>query len=383
MDIALVFPGCHRRGGVERLVYEAARHFGKLHEVTVYAAEFEDVGLELVRKHRVQTPPAPHAVRPALFARATRKSLGGRHHDHVISFGVGDVDADVLWVNSVHRAWLERTEVSSLDRLRSSPLRRYLPHHQVLLAMERRYFTRPRNSLAIVVADRVAADIERLYGFPREHTVTVHNGFDPDEFNPGLASVHRAPGRAELGIPDEAIVLLLAANELARKGLPVLLEAVSKARDPRLHVLLVGRATPTHYLRRVVDLGLSERFHYEGSRSDMARIYAASDVLVLPTKYEAFCLVVVEALACGLPVITTDVPGAGDLIVDDVNGRLQSDPLSSDELAGLLRAATRDSRYRLWAAQAPATVEDHAWPNLLNRALAEIAARPTRLSLPG
>jgi UDP-glucose:(heptosyl)LPS alpha-1,3-glucosyltransferase len=296
----------------------------------------------------------------------------------VISFGVGDVDADILWVNSLHRAWLERRDVSSFDRLRSSPLRRYLPRHQVLLAMERRYFTRPRHSLAIVVADRVAADLERLYGFPRERTVTVHNGFDPDEFNPALSSAHRSDIRAELGIPTDAIVLLLAANELARKGLPVLLEAVAMVDDSRLHVLVVGRTRPTAYMRRVRDLGMSECFHYGGSRSDMGAIYAASDMLVLPTRYEAFCIAVVEALASGLPVITTDVPGAGDLVVEDVNGRLQRDPADAGELAALLKAATYDHQYRDWAARAAASVEDHTWADLLDLALEEIAARPRR-----
>jgi UDP-glucose:(heptosyl)LPS alpha-1,3-glucosyltransferase len=244
--------------------------------------------------------------------------------------------------------------------------------------MERRYFTRPRDSLAIVVADRVGADIERLYGFSRARTVTVHNGFDPDEFNPAL-SVHRTDVRAELGIPSDAIVLLLAANELARKGLPVLLEAVAMVDDARLHVLLVGRTAPTPYMSRVTGLGMAERFHYGGSRSDMGRVYAASDMLVLPTRYEAFCIAVVEALASGLPVITTDVPGAGDLVVDGVNGRLQRDPGDAGELAGLLNAATHDGRYRDWAARAAATVEDHTWSELLDRALQVIAARPRRL----
>ena len=378
MNIALVFPGCHRKGGVARLVYEAARHFAKFHEVTVYANAFEDQGLDSVRKHAVQMSAVPRSLRPAAFARAARKSLLGHRHDHVISFGVGDVDADVLWVNSVHRAWLEHRDVSSYDRLRSSPLRRYLPHHQVLLAMERRYFTRARDSLAIVVADRVAADIERLYGFPRDRTVIVPNGFDPDEFDPALASRKRAEVRAELGIPPNAIVLLFAANELPRKGFPVLLEAVAMVNDPRHHVLLVGRAQPTPYLRRVTNLGLSEHFRYAGPRADMGRVYAAADLLVLPTRYEAFCMVVVEALASGLPVITTDVPGAGDLVVDDVNGRLQRDPLSAHELAGLLRDATHGRRFRLWAAQAAATVEDHTWEDLLDRGLQEIAARARR-----
>jgi UDP-glucose:(heptosyl)LPS alpha-1,3-glucosyltransferase len=378
MKIALVFPGCHRRGGVARLVYEAARHFAKRHEVTVYASAFDDQGLDLVRKETVQMSAVPRSLRAAAFARAARKSLKRHRHDHVISFGVGDVDADVLWVSSVHRAWLEHRDVSSYDRLRSSPLRRYLPHHQALLALERHYFTRPRDSLAIVVADRVAADIERLYGFPRDRTVTVHNGFDPEEFNSALGSRHRSEVRAELGISPKAIVLLLAANELARKGFPVLLEAVAMVNDPRHHVLLVGQARPTPYLRRITNLELSGRFHYAGPHADMGRIYAAADLLVLPTRYEAFCLVVVEALASGLPVITTDVPGAGDLVVDDVNGRLQRDPLSAHELAGLLRDATHDRRDRLWATRTANTVEDHTWDNLLDRALLEITARPGR-----
>jgi glycosyltransferase involved in cell wall biosynthesis len=260
MEIALVFPACHRRGGVERIVYEAARHFATSHEVTVYAVEIEHKGLEQVCKHPVEIPTfLPRAIRVPVFARAARKALRARRHDHVISFGVGDVDADVLWVSSVHRAWLERTDVFRGDRLRSSPLRRYLLRHQVLLAMERHYFTRPRESLAIVVADRVAADLNRLYGFPRERTITVHNGFDPAEFNPGLASSQRAPVRLELGIPPEAIVLVLVANELTRKGLPVLLKAVAIAGDPRLHVLLVGRTKPTPYASRIRELGLGTR----------------------------------------------------------------------------------------------------------------------------
>ena len=131
-------------------------------------------------------------------------------------------------------------------------------------------------------------------------------------------------------------------------------------------------------MRRVAELGLSERFHYGGSRSDMGQIYGASDLFVLPTRYEAFCIAIVEALACGLPVITTAVPGAGDLVVDDVNGRLQADPLDPLELARLLREATDADRYRRWSVHAASTVQDHTWAKLLDRALTEIARRPGR-----
>ena len=367
-----MFLGCHRRGGVERLVYEAARRFSLHHSVTVYAHEIEEVGLDRVRKQPISVRAVPRAGQVIEFSRQARKALAARSHEHVISFGVADIGADVLWVNSVHAAWLERRTGVSSDRFRSSPLRRYLPRNQVMLAMERRYFTRSDDVLAVAVSEQVVADLERLYGFPRKRSVVVHNGYDATEFTPAVSSRERVKLRRDLGIPPDAVVVLLVANELSRKGLSVLLEAVAKLHDLAFHVLLVGRADPAPYAGRVAALGLANRFHYGGARSDMARVHAVSDIFVLPTRYEAFCLAIVEALASGLPVVTTDVPGARDLIVDGVNGRLQRDPASSTELAMLLKEAVYEGRYKEWAANAPETVRDHTWDQLLDQGLAAI-----------
>lgn len=379
MDLALVFRGCHRQGGVERLVYEAARHFADRHQVTVYAESFEEEGLEAIQKQVIPRGLAPSAMRVVDFSRRVRRVLEERSHDHVISFGVADVDPDVLWVNSIHAAWLERPNPVAGDYLRSSPLRRFLPRHQVMLAMERRYFTQARNAVALVVSEHVGLDLERIYGFPLSKAVVVHNGYDPDEFSHRAVAGERAAVRAELGIPSDAVVLLLVANELARKGFRILLEAAATLPDPRVHVLLVGRADPASQSDRIGELGLRERFHYGGSRSDLGRIHRACDLFVLPTRYEAFSLAVVEALASGLPVITSDVPGARDLVVDGVNGRLQRDPASSAELASLLAESLADDRYRDWAQNAAESVRDHAWPRLLDGALSTIERAPQRL----
>ena len=377
MDLALVFPGCHRRGGVERLVYEAARHASRRHDVTVYASEFEEHGLECVRTRKIPTGSMPRPFRLIEFSRGVRRALQGSAHDHVISFGVADVPADVLWVNSVHAAWLERRQSVAGDRIRSNPLRRYLPRHQIILALERRYFRDSSARLALVVSEQVAADLERLYEFPSERSVVVHNGFDEQEFNPHAAARDRESMRAELGIPGNALVVLLVANELSRKGFPILIEAVAALADPRVYVLLAGRADPAPYAKRLRALGLDGRFRYAGSRTDMVGIHGASDLFVLPTRYEAFSLAVVEALASGLPVITTDVPGARDLIVDDVNGRIQRDPFSSEELAALLRGATVGDRYRAWATHAAESVRDHTWSKLLEHAFASLDSGAT------
>src|SRR4051794_28965312 len=86
VNLALVFPGCHRRGGVERLVFEAGRHYARSHDVTVYAQECEDDGLERVTIRRIPIR-GLKVLRLLTFSRDVRHALDGAVHDHVVSFG--------------------------------------------------------------------------------------------------------------------------------------------------------------------------------------------------------------------------------------------------------------------------------------------------------
>lgn len=366
MKIALVFSGCHRQGGVERLVWEAATYLAHDHDVTVVAEFVEAEGPPGAEVVRVQAR-GPSWLHPVTFGRAARRAIKGRTFDVVVSFGVEFRGADVAWVNSVHRAWLERarSEPGSL----AQRLGRYVvPRHRILLATERRYFRQPRLRQIISVADAVTDDLVRLYGVDASRAATVHNGFAPDEFSPGRRAQLRDTARGSFGFGTDDVVLLLVANELGRKGLGTLLEAVAALDDARVHVLLVGRTPPTEYEATARALGVADRFHYAGATDDVGFVHAASDVFVLPTQYEAFCLAVVEALASGLPVITTAVPGAGDVVVAGKTGLIQSEPRSAAELERLLRAALEPHTIGRWSAAAPASVEHLAWPRVLGKA---------------
>ena len=365
MKLALVFSGCHHQGGVERLVWEAATHFARTHDVTVVAETIEGDG-----------PPGAHVIRvvasgpswrhPMAFDRAAQHALRGHDFDVVVSFGVEYRGAEVAWVNSVHRAWLERARQEPGSLLQR--FARYaLPRHRVLLSAERRYFRQPFQRV-ISVADAVTDDVVRLYGVDRATAVTVHNGFDPAAFSPQRRAVLRADARAAFGYGDDDVVLLVVANELRRKGLGTALEAVAAIDDARVHVLLVGRTPPTEFASRINALGLADRFRYAGATDDVGFMHAAADLFVLPTQYEAFCLAIVESLASGLPVITTAVPGAGDVVDNGKTGLIQSKPQSSDELAGLLRQALEPGVIAHWSAAAPASVAHLAWPVVLSQA---------------
>lgn len=377
VKVALVYPGCFRQAGVERIVWESARALVRRHEVTVYADYWEDETLDAVSFHKVAPRPRPEALLPLSFFRRSTQSLSGARHDVTISYGINCPTGGVTWVNSLHRAWLERKRAVSTGRERAGALARFVhPRHRVLLALETHHFVKRRYRKVITVSDHVAADLGRLYGVPPEDTVTINNGYSPDAFSPERSSALREQVRAELRLPADAVVLLMVAHELDRKGFGVLIDAVARIDDARLHIVLAGRTAPTAYEHRIQALGIAPRLRYVGAAGDVGRYHAAADAFVLPTQYEAFCLAIIEALGSGVPVVTTDVPGATDAIRDGINGLLQHDPLDPLELAGLLEQLLDERRRQEWARGAAESAVAYQWPALLakaERVLREVA----------
>jgi UDP-glucose:(heptosyl)LPS alpha-1,3-glucosyltransferase len=272
MRIGLVFTGSFRGGGVERIVWEAARNLGADHEVTVFAHYWEEFDGPDVEYVRVGPLHRPRSLQPLEFARLATAAVARRDLDRVVSFGVNCPAGDVLWAHSVHAAWLERKgrAVALARRLR--------PVDAALLHLERDRYGRRRYTRVVAVAEGVAHDLERLYGVPRADVDVLPNGFDPAEFSPARRAALRAEERARLGLEDGDVVLLTVANELQRKGFPVLVEAVERLGDPRVKVLLAGRVDPG-----------PGPWRWLGSQADVGRLHAAADLFVLPTRYEAAC----------------------------------------------------------------------------------------------
>jgi UDP-glucose:(heptosyl)LPS alpha-1,3-glucosyltransferase len=360
MRLALVFTGSFRAGGVERIVYEVARKLGGRHEVTVFADTWDDSGTPGVVYERVGPMRGPKSLVPLEFARRSTRQVARHDFDRVVSFGVNCPAGDVLWVNSVHAAWLER-KGPVIGRLR-----RFRPVDRALLELERDRYGRRRYTCLIAVAEGVARDLGRLYGVPRGDVDVLPNGFDPEEFSPERRRSLRAEERARLGLADDDVVLLMVANELERKGFPVLVEAVERLGNPRVKILLAGRADPA-----------TNKVQWLGPQDDVGRTHAAADLFVLPTQYEAACLSIVEALGSGLPVITTAVEGARDHIASGENGLLQTDPLDAAELASLLITALDPAARHAWAEAAPASVAELTWDRICDRLDAVLAALPS------
>jgi UDP-glucose:(heptosyl)LPS alpha-1,3-glucosyltransferase len=163
----------------------------------------------------------------------------------------------------------------------------------------------------------------------------IYNGVDLDRFHPARAASHRAATRAEAGLTKAEHVLLFAGSGYERKGLATAIEALPRLDGTRL--IVIGRGDETRYRRLAARLGLTDRIRWLGLRSDLERWYAAADVLVLPTRYEPFGNVHLEAMASGLPVITTTAAGGAELVEEGKNGAV----VSPDDAAGVAAAVER------------------------------------------
>lgn len=353
MKIALSYPVCNRRGGVERIIYECARYLGnKGHKVTVYAGEFEKSGAPF-KCRRVHVCQGLGFFQPLAFFRQCSRILEPSRYNALGTFGCVCPEGGIYWAQSVHAAWLEKAKTLRPAWSLSWWKQRVNPTHPILLKLEQRHFRKGGYRKVIALTEDVKSDLLRYYGVPENDVVVIPNGYSPEEFNVPAALELRGAVRRELRFgPDEKVIVFVA-NELERKGFPALLRAVESMRDSRLRLLVAGRMAPKHH----------PLVTYVGSTNEAVRYYAAADVFAMPTLYEAWGLVIIEAMATGLPVLTSRLAGAAVAVREGVTGNLLDDPTDEAEIAAKLRPLIEGihaSRKDI-----SESVADYAWSRVL------------------
>jgi UDP-glucose:(heptosyl)LPS alpha-1,3-glucosyltransferase len=161
----------------------------------------------------------------------------------------------------------------------------------------------------------------------------IYNGLDRVRFRPRPAPERDALA-ARLDAPHDSGIVLFVGSGFRRKGLAWLLEAFGQVADPKARLWVVGRDRSRRHERLAQRLGVGERVRFWGAQADPAPFYQAAAVLALPTLYDPCSNVVLEALGCGTPVITTDANGAAQFLIPGVNGAILARP---DDVAGLTR----------------------------------------------
>ncbi len=346
------------------------------HEVHVFSFEFDDQSLDSrVIRHALPAPRGGYLRGLRGFISQSHAGLAAMENppDVIGSFGIQAPPGSVVWMQSVHKAWIE---VSGRGRDWKGRLKQRLnPAHPVILRMERKQLTGREYGAIVALSEVVAADIVRFYNVPRGDITVIPNGFSPDEFRVGLRAEKRERVRAELGYAPDDRVIVFVANELERKGFGPLCQAVATLGDPKLHVLAIGRLDGAACAPQIARIGLEGRVQFTGPTSDVASLYAASDVFALPTQYEAWGLVIVEAMACGLPVLTSRLAGAAIAVREGENGWLLDNPRDEAEVARKLAAVLQIPTS---AEEIALSVAPYAWDQVLlpyEALLEQVAAR--------
>src|SRR5947208_6357368 len=286
-----------------------------------------------VTLHPLSLPPLPSAARVLARAVSGRRAVAGGGCDVVQS------DERTL-CQHVYRAGegCHRAYLASEARPRARGL-----YHRIVLALERRVFARTPRIVAIAEAGR--REIEALYGVAPSRIAVVYNGVDLERFHPENRPRYREAARSEAGIAAGAFTVLFVGSGFARKGLPTAIEAFAAFSDRGSRLVVLGKGDAGEYRSLTSRLGIGERVVWLGARADPERWYAGADIVVLPSRYEPFGNVHLEALASGLPVVASARAGGAEVIADGLNGAVVDPTDASAVAAGLARfreGATRD-----------------------------------------
>jgi UDP-glucose:(heptosyl)LPS alpha-1,3-glucosyltransferase len=367
MQIAVSSTDFNLVGGAERVALEAANWLARAgHEVTAYGVRIDRKALDgAVRVHQIDVPAKLDVLTGFGFRRRAAAAIQADRPDvHGAFCGLSPLGG-VFWVPVVSRVGYDLllSRRSTIGRL---PVR-LNPFHRGRLWLERSMLAPGGCAKLLALTERVKSDIVGVYGVPAGDIGVLAPGFDPQTFNPERRQRSRVEARARFGYGDEDRVLLFVGNELERKGFDVVLEAVGLLQDPTVKLLGAGHVAPDAeaYKSQIERLGLTDRLQWVGSSSDVALLHAAGDAFVLPTRYEPWGLVIVEALGSGLPVVTSQVAGAAIAVADGETGRLLGDPEDPAELAGALRWAL--SGEAADAQAIAASVLEYTWSQVIAR----------------
>ncbi|MDP2795541.1 MAG: glycosyltransferase family 4 protein [Sulfurisoma sp.] len=324
MKLAVVRQRYTPFGGAERFVDRALGALAAQGtEVTLLCREWD--GGEARFPVEIVDPPysrlGGRKARDAGFARAIQDIIAARRFDLVQSheripgchvYRAGD---------GVHATWLELRDAArgGASRLATA----LSAWHRYTLATEAAMFRHPDLKAVICNSRMVRDDIARRFGVAAEKLALIYNGVDTAHFHPGLREEHRAIFREKVmrsgihsdGAGDTAKIILFVGSGFERKGVATLLDALTQLPDAQLWV--VGRDKAQAAMeRRAARLGVADRVRFFGPQPDVRPFYGAADLFCLPTLYDPFPNAALEALACGLPLVTTTSCGAAELVRD-------------------------------------------------------------------
>ncbi len=333
--IAILIENFDKKGGSERRTYELVKRLkNNGHDITVFANSWsndsENIGINLVKVPMTRW--LFRFMAPLIYAYFADKAIKKEDFD-IIHSQTRTYYQDVATLGGgCHRAWID--EGSSFKLLD--------PFHKAVLSIEKRQFQNG-NYKRIIVNSKLSKDgILKFYPVPEERIKVIYNGVDTERFSPANKERCRTEMRKKHNLSDNDFVILYVGSGFKRKGVSYLIEAAARLGNDslnknRIKLLIVGKDRLWPYKRLAAKAGIDKNIIFVDYASETEKYYAASDIFALPTFFDPFANVTLEAMASGIPVITTKKNGASEIIEDGKDGFVINSPLEIDMLAEKIR----------------------------------------------
>jgi glycosyltransferase involved in cell wall biosynthesis len=380
--LAVISPFVDTQHGTERVLAEQLMRLRSEPdwEIRLYSQSVRDLAVSPMHERR-ETPsgsiawrrvpvlPGPHLVQFIFWFSANTvvrywdRRFRRVKYDLLFSPGINAFDADAVAVHIVFHEFY-RQAAGQLG-FRGAPMRSWprrlhrLLYYRCIMALESRIY---RNSkICLTAVSGLVADQLRSH-FGRTDVRVIPNGVETKEFNAANWNGRRDRARTEFGLAKNDFVLLLLGNDWVKKGLPNLLAALALLENRSIRLIVAGRDDHRLFLAELQNLDLEDLVRFSAPRTDVIHFYAAADTYVGPSLEDAFGLPIIEAMACGLPVIASVRAGASEAIHHGVNGLLLQNPNDPRELARHIAELHGDPslRQRLGKA-AEISAQDYSW----------------------
>jgi UDP-glucose:(heptosyl)LPS alpha-1,3-glucosyltransferase len=372
MKIAVVIPKYGLLGGAEGFVYALTERMAVRpeFEIHVFANRYRR-GKAPIVFHRIPIIAFPRFLKQISFAFFVNHQIGKSSYDLIHSHD-RIFRMDLFTMHGIpHETWIKRMRnkhPSLFDRS--------------MMWVEKRGLTGPPVPTVLPVSSLVKNELQKSYPIAESHLEVIHPGVSLKRFSHKDTFGFRQEIRARHGIGKEDLVILFVGMNFEIKRLGLLIEGLSQlspadGRKSDVKLVVIGKGKEAFYRAMVREYGVEDSVIFGGVTGEVEKYYLASDIFVMPSVYDTFGMVVLEAMAAGLPVIITPTVGARDLVDDGVEGFVLGDPPTAAELAQKIDFLSNSNNRLRMGQCARERALKHSWDRVADR-VAELYLRCER-----
>ncbi|EFK09487.1 glycosyltransferase, group 1 family protein [delta proteobacterium NaphS2] len=360
--VAVVIPKYGLVGGAEGFAYVLTERLALRDEfeIHVFANRFRR-GKAPIVFHRVPMIVFPRFLRQISFAFFVNRQLKSGEYDLVHSHD-RIFRMDLLTFHGIpHEIWVRRMRNKGLSLFDRS-----------MMWVEKEGLAGPSAPTVLPVSSLVKEELQKIYTIPENRIEVIHPGVSLTRFSKTKDSRWRVEIRKRHGIHEKDLVILFVGMNFEIKRLGLLIEGISRfsrlnPNGSRVKLLIVGKGKTAVYEAMARERGVSDRLIFAGVTREVEKYYVGSDIFAMPSVYDTFGMVVLEAMAAGLPVIISQTVGARDLVNDGVEGFILADPPTSVELARKIDfLSNQENRFEMGKSARERALQ-HGWDQVADR----------------